>query len=301
MKPTKTNSQMTLKVISLRFVALMVALCASHVWAVTLNSHNAIVVNDQTGVVMLAKNAEAPVPIASLTKLMTAMVVLDAKPDMEEMISIVEGDVDSLKHSKSRVRVGTNLPRKTVLKLALMSSENRAAAALARTYPGGNTAFVIAVHQKIISLGMTHTQINEATGLSPDNLSTASDLAKMAIAASHYPQIVNITTNSSSMVNMNGRSVAFHNTNRLVGKKGWNILLSKTGFTNEAGHCLIMQVKQAGGDSTLVLLNSQASSASVNDAMKIRHLLTTPENKNAARTATRRELRNGNRIARNQV
>lgn len=289
---------MKFNVNSLQLVALTVTLFASNVFALTLNSQNAIVVNDQTGVVMLAKNAESPVPIASLTKLMTAMVVLDAKPDMEETISIVDGDVDTLKHSKSRVRVGTNLARKTVLKLALMSSENRAAAALARTYPGGNAAFVIAVKKKIIALGMTHTQINEATGLSPDNMSTASDLAKMAIAASHYPQIVNITTNSSSVVNMNGRSVAFHNTNRLVGKKGWNILLSKTGFTNEAGHCLIMQVKQVGGDSTLVLLNSQASSASVNDALKIRGLLTHPENRNSTRTAARNELRNGHRVTR---
>ena len=289
---------MKFNVNSLQLVALTVTLFASNVFALTLNSQNAIVVNDQTGVVMLAKNAESPVPIASLTKLMTAMVVLDAKPDMEETISIVDGDVDTLKHSKSRVRVGTNLSRKTVLKLALMSSENRAAAALARTYPGGNAAFVIAVKKKIIALGMTHTQINEATGLSPDNMSTASDLAKMAIAASHYPQIVNITTNSSSVVNMNGRSVAFHNTNRLVGKKGWNILLSKTGFTNEAGHCLIMQVKQVGGDSTLVLLNSQASSASVNDALKIRGLLTHPENRNSTRTAARNELRNGHRVTR---
>lgn len=251
----------------------LLGLQISSVFAVPLNSQHAIVINDETGAVMLSKDAESPVPIASLTKLMTAMVVLDSKPNMQEQISIVEDDIDTLKHSTSHVRVGTKLERDAVLRLALMSSDNRAAAALSRTYPGGRDAFVQAVHSKIKALSMSQTTINEPTGLSPGNTSTASDLAKMAAAASTYPEIRDITTNRSEQFPINGRKVAFHNTNRLVGASGWEVLLSKTGFTNEAGHCLIMKIRQAGHSATLVLLNSRAVTSSVFDASKIRHLL----------------------------
>jgi D-alanyl-D-alanine endopeptidase (penicillin-binding protein 7) len=246
---------------------------AIQVGAVTLNSQHAIVINDKTGAVLLSKDADAPVPIASLTKLMTAMVVLDTKPNMEEKISILEDDVDTLKNSRSHVRVGTTLERGDVLHLALMSSDNRAAAALARTYPGGNQAFVKAVRAKVKALGMSQTNIDEPTGLSPGNMSTASDLAKMAAAAATYPEIRDITTNRSESFRMNGRNVAFHNTNRLVGASGWDVRMSKTGFTNEAGHCLIMKIKQAGQSATLVLLNSRATASSVFDASKIRKLV----------------------------
>lgn len=256
-----------------RLIFCLLTLQGSHALALTLNSQHAIVVNDEDGLVLLEKDAQAPVPIASLTKLMTAMVVLDSKPDMNELISILEDDVDTLKHSKSHVRVGTTLARQGILRLALMSSDNRAAAALARTYSGGKTAFIHAVHEKIKSLGMVHTTIDEPTGLSPGNLSTASDLAKMASAAAKYPEIRDITTNRSDLFQMNGRTVAFRNTNRLVGASGWDVLLSKTGFTNEAGHCLIMRIKQAGKSATLVLLNSRATTSSVFDASKIRQLL----------------------------
>lgn len=255
------------------WLVALLGLPMASAFAVTLNSQHAIVINDQTGAVMFSKDAESPVPIASLTKLMTAMVVLDSKPDMKEKISIVEDDVDTLKHSTSHVRVGTKLERDAVLRLALMSSDNRAAAALSRTYPGGKSAFMQAVHSKIKTLGMSQTTIDEPTGLSPGNTSTASDLAKMAAAASSYPEIRDITTNRSEQFPMNGRQVAFHNTNRLVGASGWDVLLSKTGFTNEAGHCLIMKIKQAGHSATLVLLNSRAVTSSVFDASKIRQLL----------------------------
>ena len=241
--------------------------------AITLYSQHAIVVDDQTGKVLLTKDAQSPVPIASLTKLITAMVVLDSKPNMQERISILDVDVDNMKHSYSRVLVGTKLIRNDVLRLALMSSDNRAAAALARTFPGGRPAFLEAVHAKIKYLGMTQTTIDEPTGLSPRNTSTASDLAKMAIAASSYPLIRDITTHRSELFPMNGRDVAFYNTNRLVGASGWDIRLSKTGFTNEAGHCLIMKIKQAGQSATLVLLNSKAVASSVFDASKIRQFL----------------------------
>lgn len=242
-------------------------------YALQIKSEHAILVSNDTGVVLLEKSSGESVPIASLTKLMTAMVVLDSKPDMNERIAIDAADVDLLKHSRSHVPVGTTLPRRQVLQLTLMSSDNRAAAALARTFTGGNAAFLMAVNAKIKALGMTHTVIKEPTGLSPENISSAADLAKMAITASGYPDIVNITTHSSDLIRMNGRSVAFHNTNHLVGAKGWEVLLSKTGFTNEAGHCLIMRIKQAGQNATLVLLNANATATTRLDALNIRRLL----------------------------
>uniref|UniRef100_UPI00374D058D serine hydrolase n=1 Tax=Undibacterium sp. TaxID=1914977 RepID=UPI00374D058D len=239
-----------------------------------IGSSHALVIEDGTGKILLEKNSNDVVPIASLTKLMTAMVVLDARPDMEAPIQIEPEDVDMLKHSMSRVPVGATMPRKDVLQLALMSSDNRAAASLARTYPGGRPAFMAAVQAKIKGLGLSNTVIEEPTGLSPNNRSNAVDLAKMAEAASKYPDIVRITTDSGETLNINGRQVAYHNSNRLVGKKGWDIGLSKTGFTNEAGNCLIMRIKAAGRNATLVLLNAKASSARLFDASSIRRLLT---------------------------
>lgn len=264
-------------------------------YALQLNSRHAIIVSDESGKVLLEKSAEAPVPIASLTKLMTAMVVLDGKPDMKQKIAIDAADVDALKHSKSHVPVGTTLTRKEVLQLALMSSDNRAAAALARTFPGGNVAFMKAVDEKLRALGMAHTRIKEATGLSPDNTSTAADLAKMALAASHYPEIINITTNSSNLFRMNGRNVTFHNTNHLVGAKGWDILLSKTGFTNEAGHCLIMRLQQAGKNATLVLLNAKAGAGSRFDALNIRRFLASTMIPQSSASVARHEFGHVNR------
>ncbi|GGC69843.1 serine hydrolase [Undibacterium terreum] len=238
-----------------------------------IGSSHALVIEDGTGKILLEKNSNEVVPIASLTKLMTAMVVLDAKPDMNEAIHIEQEDVDMLKHSMSRVPVGATMPRKDVLQLALMSSDNRAAASLARTYPGGKAAFLTAVQAKIKGLGLANTAIEEPTGLSPNNKSNAVDLAKMAEAASRYPDIVRITTDSGEVVNINGRQVEYHNSNRLVGKKGWDIGLSKTGFTNEAGNCLIMRIKAAGKNATLVLLNAKANSARLFDASSIRRFL----------------------------
>jgi len=254
-------------------IGFCLVLHISGVSAVQLNSQHAIVVEDGTGKILLEKNATEIAPIASLTKLMTAMVVLDSKPNMDEMISIEKADLDTLKHSLSHVPIGTTLSRRDVLQLALMSSDNRAAAALARTYPGGNLAFEKAVIIKIKALGMTNTVIKEPTGLSPENTSTAADLVKMALAASHYPDISNITTDSDDTIAIQGRKRLFHNTNRLVGRKDWDILLSKTGFTNEAGNCLIMKIKLAQKKATLVLLNARTSSLRFVDAMNISRLI----------------------------
>lgn len=242
-------------------------------FALPFGSQSALVIDEKSGEVLLEKNSENIVPIASLTKLMTAMVVLDAKLNMEEPINIDVQDVDTIKHSTSRVPVGATLPRKDVLQLALMSSDNRAAAALARTYPGGKDAFATAMHTKLLALGMTHTTIEEPTGLSFHNTSNAADLVKMASAASQYPDITRITTDSRDLINIKGRKVEYHNTNGFVGKKGWDILLSKTGYTTEAGRCIIMKIKAAGKDVIMVLLNASASSMRSRDAMNIRHFV----------------------------
>ena len=246
---------------------------ASSAMALGFGSQSVLVIEDGTGKVLLEKNSNAVAPIASLTKLMTAMVVLDAGQDMHEMIAIEQRDVDLLKHSTSRVPVGAKISRGDVLQLALMSSDNRAAASLGRTYPGGVVAFKAAVRAKIAALGMTQTTIEEPTGLSPNNKSTAADLIKMATAAAAYPEISRITTEARDIIQINGRGVEYHNTNRLVGAKGWDIGLSKTGYTEEAGRCLIMRIKTAGTNATLVLLNARASSVRIMDALNIRRLV----------------------------
>jgi D-alanyl-D-alanine endopeptidase (penicillin-binding protein 7) len=256
---------------------LMSISAVAAVAAVPFGSASVLVVENDTGKVLLEKNAGEIVPIASLTKLMTAMVVLDANQDMHELIAIEQGDVDVVKHSTSRVPVGSHITRADVLRLALMSSDNRAAASLARTFNGGPVGFKAAVRAKIAALGMTNTVIEEPTGLSPNNRSTAQDLIKMATAASTYPQIAQITTESSDFININGRNVEYRNTNRLVGAKGWEIGLSKTGYTEEAGKCLIMQIKSAGKNATLVLLNAKASSARIMDALNIRRFISGEE------------------------
>jgi D-alanyl-D-alanine carboxypeptidase/D-alanyl-D-alanine endopeptidase (penicillin-binding protein 7) len=254
--------------------AVLMTISSAAALAVPFGSQSVLVVEDDTGKVLFEKNSAAVVPIASLTKLMTAMVVLDAHQDMNEPIEIEKQDVDMLKHSTSRVPVGATIPRRDVLQLALMSSDNRAAAALGRTYPGGMEAFRAAVKRKIAALGMTQTVIEEPTGLSPHNQSSATDLVKMATAAANYPEITRITTSSKDLINIKGREVEYHNTNRLVGAKGWDIGLSKTGYTQEAGRCLIMRIKAAGKNATLVLLNAGASSVRILDALNIRrHVL----------------------------
>jgi D-alanyl-D-alanine carboxypeptidase/D-alanyl-D-alanine endopeptidase (penicillin-binding protein 7) len=216
-----------------KIVAVLLSSVTAAALAVPLGSQSVLVVEDDTGKVLLEKNSTVQVPIASLTKLMTAMVVLDSRADLEAPISIDKTDVDTLKHSTSRVPVGAELSRRDVLQLALMSSDNRAAASLARTFPGGPAAFKAAVNAKIRALGMSQTVIEEPTGLSPNNRSTATDLVRMASAASAYPDIRRITTDTKDIINIKGRKVEYHNTNRLVGAKGWDVGLSKTGYTEE--------------------------------------------------------------------
>ncbi len=240
---------------------------------VPINAKHVLVLDDSSGKVLKEKSADSVVPIASLTKLMTAMVVLDAKPNMQETIRIDSADRDTLKHSLSLLPVGAQLSRQDALTLALLSSENRAAAALARTFPGGSAAFQLAVSAKIRALGLTQTRISEATGLSPLNTSTATEVAKIAAAAARYPAIANITSDTKVTVPVNGRKREFRNTNRLVGKKGWDIHLSKTGYTDEAGRCLTMRMTSGGKNVTVVLLDADGSAARLQDAGKIRRSL----------------------------
>ena len=242
-------------------------------WRLPVNARHAVVIEEGSGRVLMAKDADEPVPIASLTKLVTAMVVLDARQDPQEQLRIADEDVDRLKHSASHLKVGTRLPRDAALKLALLSSENRAASALARAYPGGLEAFRQAVRRKLQGLGLQHTVIQEPTGLSPENVSTASEMARIAAAASRYAEINAITSASKAKVPVNGQPREFHNTNRLVGRKGWDILLSKTGYTEEAGRCLTMRMKEAGKAVTVVLLDADGSAQRLKDAAAIRRSL----------------------------
>ncbi|MGE5027056.1 MAG: D-alanyl-D-alanine endopeptidase [Betaproteobacteria bacterium] len=238
-----------------------------------LSSSSAMVVDQVTGDTLYAKNTDARMPIASITKLMTAMVVLDAGLPLDEKIAISKEDIDSLKGTHSRLKVGVTLSRHLALQLALMSSENRAASALGRSYPGGFNAFVAAMNRKAQSLGMTHTHFVDSTGLNSDNTSTAPDLVKMVNAAYGYPLIREITTTGSYDVAMRGgpRRVQFRNTNMLVRNKTWEIGLSKTGFINEAGHCLVMQANIANRPMVIVLLDSWGKLSRIGDAQRIKN------------------------------
>jgi len=261
-----------------------------------LQSSSALVLDQQSGEVLYGKNAQAVVPIASITKLMTAMVVLDANLDSGEKILITQDDVDWLRGSHSRLRVGAQLSRDELLRLALMSSENRAASALGRSYPGGMEAFVHAMNLKAQMLGMNGSRFADATGLSSTNVSTAEDLATLVRAAHRYPNIREYSTSTAYEVSLGGRRpVAFRNTNRLVGSGAWDIGLSKTGYISEAGRCLVMQATLAGRAVIIVLLDSWGKYSRIGDANRIRKWLEiasgrgTSEHK-AAAARVRRDL-----------
>lgn len=238
----------------------------------SLHSSMAMVVDQNTGKVLYTKNTDAKAPIASITKLMTAMVVLDAKLPLDEKIAIGNDDVDALRNTHSRLRVGTKLSRDMALQLALMSSENRAASALAHNYPGGFPAFVAAMNQKAASLGMSQSRFVDSTGLNSNNVSTAQDLVKMVRAAYQYPLIREKTTTGSMDVAMksSGRRMQFMNTNMLVRAGVWQIGLSKTGFISEAGHCLVMQAEIANQPMIIVLLDSWGKLSRIGDAQRIK-------------------------------
>jgi D-alanyl-D-alanine endopeptidase (penicillin-binding protein 7) len=239
-----------------------------------LRSAAALVLELGDGQLLYAKNTDAVMPIASITKLMTAMVVLDSGLPLDEPIEIQAADVDTLKGTRSRLKVGMTLSRYELLKLALMASENRAAAALARSSPGGIRAFVPAMNQKARDLGMQDTRFLDATGLNPGNVSTAQDLAMMVNAGYQYPLIREFTTSDSHRIALSSRRyhrvVAFRNSNGLVRSRQWDIGLSKTGYISEAGRCLVMQATIAAKPVIIVLLDSWGKLSRVGDANRIK-------------------------------
>jgi len=241
-----------------------------------LNSAVVLVLDQESGRTLYEKNANAVLPIASITKLMTALVVIETGDSMQELIEITEADVDTEKHSSSRVRVGATLTRGELLQLALMSSENRAAHALARRSRLGLTGFVAAMNVKARALGMNDTQYSDPTGLSSRNVSTARDLSRLVRVAADQPLVRQFSTATDMIASVPNQQV-FRNTNRLIRSGDWEIDVSKTGYISEAGRCLVMQVRIQGRPTTVVLLDAFASQARTTDAMRIRRWLETPE------------------------
>lgn len=244
-----------------------------------LMSANAVVLDASDGRAVYAKAADSVTPIASLTKLMTAMVVLDASLPGDEMITVDMDDFDYLKGSHSRLRMGSTLPRDEMLRLALMASENRAASALARHYPGGAGAFVAAMNAKAESLGMTRTHYEDPTGLSPRNVSTANDLAKLVRAAAEYPVIRDYSTTPAHYVEVGptGQTLGFNNSNALVKNGAWDIHLQKTGYIREAGRCVVMLATIASRPVVIVLLDSIGKFTRLGDAQRVKYWLETGE------------------------
>jgi serine-type D-Ala-D-Ala endopeptidase (penicillin-binding protein 7) len=235
-----------------------------------LRSASVLVADQQTGECLVQKQADTILPIASITKLITAMVVLDAKMNLQESLTIVHEDVDTVRHSHSKLPVNSSITRENALLLALMSSENRAAHALGRTYPGGLTAFVAAMNAKARSLGLVDTHFEDPTGISSGNTSTARDLTRMVDAAYHYGLIREFTTRKEATIYLGHRARQFRNTNQLIRNPKWQIGLSKTGFIDEAGRCLVMQLQLAKRPVLIVLLDSQGKLTRYGDANRIK-------------------------------
>lgn len=236
-----------------------------------LQSSVAYVIDQDTHEVLLSKNDQAVLPIASLTKLMTGLLISQARLPMDEMITITQDDVDTEKHSSSRLRVGTTLTRAEMMHLALMSSENRAAHALGRTYPGGLAQFVQLMNGKAQQLGMRDTRYVEPTGLSSSNQSSARDLARLVAVAHSDPLMREYSTSHGYEVAVGRRTLQFNNTNRLVKSDNWDIGLQKTGYISEAGRCLVMQAQVSGRKLIMVFLDSAGRFSRLADAERVRH------------------------------
>jgi serine-type D-Ala-D-Ala endopeptidase (penicillin-binding protein 7) len=242
----------------------------------------AVLVKDmRSGELLMTKQADTAMPIASITKLMTAMVTLDAHLDLDEIIMIQEADRDTLRNSHSRLPIGTRLTRRDALLVALMASENRAARALGRTYPGGTMAMVRAMNEKAGALGLSDTKYEDPAGLSDGNVSSARDLGRLIEKALNYPLICAFSTQADAMLQDGRKQLHFVNTNALVHNSHWQIGLSKTGYIEEAGRCLVMQTNMAQRPVLLVLLNSVGKNTRLADANRIRQWIegnqTTPK------------------------
>nr|WP_262925065.1 D-alanyl-D-alanine endopeptidase [Pseudomonas protegens] len=240
-------------------------------------SGSALLLDLQTNKVIYSSNPDVVVPIASVTKLMTAMVVLDAKLPLDEHISMNISDTPEMKGVFSRVKLKSELSRRDTLLITLMSSENRAAASLAHYYPGGYPAFIAAMNAKAKSLGMTHTRYVEPTGLSIHNVSTARDLSKLLVAARKYPLLSELSTTKEKTVAFRkpNYTLGFRNTNHLVNKEKWDIKITKTGFTNQAGHCLVLVTSMGNRPVALVILDAFGKYTHFADASRIRNWVET--------------------------
>jgi D-alanyl-D-alanine endopeptidase (penicillin-binding protein 7) len=235
---------------------------------------NAFYILDSSGAkVLAARNERAAVPIASITKLMTALVVLEARQRMDQTITITRDDVRATPGSRSRLAPGARLSRSDLLHLALMSSENRAANALCRAYPGGMQACVRAMNRKATTLGMKSARFVEPTGLSSSNVSSPVDLAKLVRAAAMNPTVRKFSTDPDHAVSIQGRALEFRNTNSLVKKPDWQVTVQKTGYNADAGRCLVMQAVIDGRDVVIILLNSWGTLTRIGDANRVRHWL----------------------------
>jgi D-alanyl-D-alanine endopeptidase (penicillin-binding protein 7) len=235
-----------------------------------LRSSVAMVIDQQTGETLYQKNADAVLPIASITKVMSAMVVLDAALPMDEMLDVTEADRDTERHSSSRLPIGTRLSRAEMMQLSLMSSENRAANALGRHFPGGMPAFVRAMNAKAATIGMSDSRFDDPTGLSGANVSNARDLARMVRVAHRYPMIRLYSTATELSVDTGYRQVAFRSTNRLIDDPNWDIGLQKTGYISEAGKCLVLQARIDSRSVIIVLLDATATQWRFADAQRLR-------------------------------
>jgi len=239
-----------------------------------LKSSVALVIDQDTDQVLFSKNSQAVLPIASITKLMTALVVLEAGQPLDDAVLVTEDDIDTAKGSRSRLGVGTALTRGEMLHLALMASENRAANALGRNYPGGLHSMVEAMNRKAVGLGMHDTRYVEPTGLSSRNQSSARDLALLVRAASQVPLIRSLSTSQGAEVAVGKRQLQFHNTNGLIRDPTWEIGLQKTGYIAEAGRCVVMQAQLSGRRMIMVLLDSAGRYSRIGDAERLRRWLT---------------------------
>ena len=238
-----------------------------------LKSHVALVVDEMTGELLIAKNVDEVHAVASITKLKTALVILEARVPLSELVEIGSEDVDTARGTRSRLKLGAQLSRNDLLHLALMASENRAAHALGRSYPGGLAAFVESMNAKARELGMMRTRFVDPTGLSSANVATAADLARLVRESHRHALIRQYSTNASHEVTVGSRVLRFNNTNRLVASANWDIGVSKTGYINEAGKCLVMQAMLQGRPMVIVLLDSWGKLTRIGDANRIKKWL----------------------------
>ncbi len=260
--------------------------------ALSLQSSVALVIDQDANRVLYEKNTHAVLPIASITKVMTSLVVMDAKLPLDEILTITDEDIDYAKNTSSRLKLGQRLTRQEMLLLALMSSENRAASALGRYYPGGRPAFIAAMNRKCKELGMNDSRFTDSNGLSSHNVSSAYDLGRLVFAASQYPLIRNFSTSLNyNIVSPTGNVLDYKNTNRLVKQGNWEILMQKTGYISEAGKCLVLQAKVMGRSVIIVLLDAAASASRFNDALRIKSWLEGALSENQLKHEESRKIR----------